>query len=135
MKPLRRKLNRQVTIDPVTGQQRVLALDEGETILSDEKSVDSLDTRYTCFLDCGCDGPVGGRCYECGAISCKNCYGRCHSCGRPLCLACSRYLTSDSGERLRLCKHCHESLSRKRFWSGITQAIKGLFVEEVSRER
>lgn len=87
MKPLRRKKTCEVTHDPITGQERILELTQEEDFLSDHGSVDSASLHQRYFRDCGCDGPIGGRCFECGAISCKSCHRRCHNCQKPICLA------------------------------------------------
>ena len=86
MKPLRRKKTCEVTHDPITGQERILELSQEDDFLSDHGSVDSAGLHQRYFRDCGCDGPIGGRCFECGAISCKSCHGRCHNCQKPICL-------------------------------------------------
>lgn len=92
MKPLRRKKTCEVTHDPITGQERILELTQEEDFLSDHGSVDSAGLHQRYFRDCGCDGPIGGRCFECGAISCKSCHRRCHNCQKPICIAHSNFL-------------------------------------------
>ncbi len=129
MKPLRRKKTCEVTHDPITGQERILELTQEEDFLSDHGSVDSAGLHQRYFRDCGCDGPIGGRCFECGAISCKSCHGRCHNCQKPICLAHSKFLGTNSQERVRLCGCCFEKITRKQNWTKIHKFILSIFVE------
>lgn len=134
MRPLRRKRTGQVTHDPTTGKERILEMNEKEDFLSGHGSVDSADLSHKYFRDCGCDGPIGGRCYECQSISCKDCHGRCHRCQKPICLSCSSFLEIEKDNPLRLCKRCHDILSRKRSWLKVAKVIRSIFVEESPHE-
>jgi len=130
MRPLRRKKKYEVTHNPITGEERILELTQEENVLSDQGSVDSesLSRRY--IRDCGCDGPVGGRCYECGAISCTSCHGRCHSCQKPICLEHSNFLQVEGKESIRLCRRCYGSITRKQRLVRVGRFFLSLLMEE-----
>ncbi len=132
MKPLRRKHTTQVTTDPVTGKDRVLGWSQEEHVLSDKGSVDSSAMERTFFLDCGCEGQAAGRCFECGAISCKTCHGHCQACRKPICMQHSRFLQSEEGA-VRLCGSCFDRISRKQTRAKIGRFVLSLFVERESR--
>ncbi len=106
MKRLRRQKTCEVTYDPITGQDRILELTQEESVLSDQGSVDSESLSRKYFRNCGCDGPVGGQCNKCGAISCTSCHGRCHRCKKPICLEHSHFLQVQGKDAIRFC-HRH----------------------------
>jgi hypothetical protein len=129
MKPFRRKQNCQVTTDPLTGLDRILAFSREEDVLSDEGSIDSTGVERKVFLDCGCDGETGGRCYECGAISCRACHGHCANCHKPICMEHSRFADGGNGESIRLCRNCYDVLSRKQVRAKVRRAVLSLFLK------
>ena len=129
MKPLRRKRKCEVTRDPVTGQERVLALTQEEDIISDQGSVDSVELQYNYFQDCGCAGGIGGRCHECRAMVCEKCFGHCARCQVPLCTEHSRFLGTEGQEKTRLCRRCYDEVMRKRRLSGVGRFFLSIFVE------
>lgn len=130
MRPLRRKKKYEVTQDPTTGKDRILNLTEEEDTLSDQGSVDSAGLHRKYFLDCGCDSGTGGRCYECGAISCTSCHGRCHSCQKPICLEHSNFLQAKGKESIRLCRCCYGSITRKQRLARVGRFFLSLLMEE-----
>ena len=130
MKPYRRKKKCEVTYDPITGQDRILELTQEEHFQSDQGSVDSESLSRKYIRDCGCDGPVGGRCYECGAISCTSCHGRCHSCQKPICLEHSNFLQAKGKESIRLCRCCYGSITRKQRLARVGRFFLSLLMEE-----
>lgn len=134
MKPLRRKKNYEVTQDPKTGLDRILNLIEEEDILSDQGSVDSTRVHYKSFLDCECDSEIGGRCFECGAVSCKTCHGRCNSCQKPICLEHSSFLQVGGEDRIRLCRRCYDSIIRKQKLARVGRIFLSLFIDEDKNE-
>ena len=129
MKPLRRKEMLEVTENPITGQDRVLELTQEEDILSTHGSVDSAGLHRKYIRDCGCDGPVGGRCYECAAISCQACHGRCQSCQKPICLEHSNFLEINGQGRIRLCSRCSETLIRKQKIAKVGRFFFSMFIQ------
>ena len=114
MKPLRRKKMLLVTDDLLTGQERILEISDEVDVLSGQGSVDSVAKRKQYFNDCGCGGPVGGRCHACGSVSCPACHGRCHKCKQPLCLQCSCFVNNRGQEQLRFCRRCADEVIRKQ---------------------
>ena len=134
MRPYIRKKALEVTEDPNTGQERILESEEHEDTYSDQKSFDTLDVRHRYIRDCGCDGPVGGRCHECGAISCTSCHGRCHSCQKPVCLEHSNFMQAESKESIRLCHRCYDAVNRKKLLARALNFVLSLFTEEEMNE-
>lgn len=130
MNPLRRKQTCHVTEDSATGRDRVLGFTQEDDILSDLGSIDSVTIQRLFFLDCGCNKPAFGRCYECGAISCEEHHGICRYCQKPLCTEHSFYLkTEETKEDVRLCGKCFGKASRKQTRSKIGRVILSLFLE------
>jgi len=129
MRSYRRKKALEVTEDPITGRQRILESKEHEDIYSDQKSFDTLDVRHRYIRDCGCTGEIGGRCYECGAISCVSCHGRCQNCKKPICLEHSRFQRAEGKESIRLCHRCYDSVNRKKLLKRVFDFVLSLFTE------
>lgn len=129
MKPLRVKKNCEVTYDPVTGQERVLESAEEIDVLSDQGSIDSLGRRERYSADCGCYKPVGGRCVECGQLSCIDCHGRCYICSSPICLRHSIFVDFPDGRRLRFCSRCHAQGARRRRLHKVGRFLLSPFVD------
>lgn len=129
MRPLRRKNRYEVTDNPMTGQDRILELTQEEDVLSDQGSVDSASLHRRYIRDCGCDGPVGGRCFECQAISCRLCHGRCQGCQKPLCLQCSSFLDFGEHGRIRLCNRCYDETTRKQRLAKVGRFLLSPFVQ------
>ncbi len=117
MRRLRRIINAIVSKDP-KGQKQILGMTEEEHIRTDEGSTDTYNTQYANFLDCGCDINVGigGKCFDCKGISCKNCFGHCENCRKPLCSECSEDFESCTNDEknIRLCKRCYNEAKRKK---------------------
>lgn len=123
MRPLRRKQQYEVTDGPVPGQERVLESNDEAHLLSDEGSVDS-SARHKCYPnDCGCFKPVGGRCVQCGQLSCVDCHGHCNSCGKPLCRECTVSIDLPNAERIRLCGRCHTQIRRQQRTARIMRVL------------
>jgi len=130
MRPLRHDNAFEVTHNPISGQDRILESTEKTDLLSDDGSIDSSGVHRKYFRDCGCDGPVGGCCYQCQAISCTACHGRCQNCQMPICLQHSHFWETDKQGIIRLCTHCFDSLTRKYKWSKVGNLLLSLFVEK-----
>ena len=128
MRPLRQKRLIEVTDGPVAGQERILEASDEVHVLSDEGSVDTLNKRERHPCDCGCFSPVGGRCYECGAITCVRCHGHCSSCGKPICLEHSVAVDVPGDQRVRFCGSCYTGLARKQRLARITRFLLSPFV-------
>lgn len=111
-RPLRRKRHFEIAVDPETGKEYLFESSVEEDHLSDEDSIDSSLEHKQYPKNCGCYKSAGGRCAECGRISCVDCHGRCQKCGSPLCLFHSIFIDSSNG-RIRLCRRCHGQLVRQ----------------------
>ena len=107
MRPLRSKKTYH-TVRDNTGQNRVWQLLQEDDILSDEGSVDSVSVQESYFLECGCNAPPAGRCYQCGAQSCEAHCGICLRCRKPICPECSIF--TESG---RWCGDCLKIITRE----------------------
>lgn len=129
MKPLRRKNKRQVTYDPNAKQDREWHLEQSQDVLSAEGSVDTDEIVRKIFKDCGCDGEIGGRCFDCGAVSCISCHGRCNKCQKPICLQHSTFVDKEDGNKERLCNTCHDILIRKRGWDKVGRFFLSLITD------
>ncbi len=132
MRPLRRKHTTQITTDPITGEERILGWSQEEDVLGDQGSVDSMSVQRKFFLDCGCEGEGAGRCFECGAISCRECHGRCAKCQKPICPQHSRFLEMANQGQVRLCGSCFDKTSRKQARARIGRFLLSLFVQRGS---
>ena len=87
---------------------------------------------------CGCFAPAGGRCSECGAISCIRCHQHCGGtenpsslgCGKPLCREHCHYLTLSEGKILPLCKQCFSKITRKLNRQKACRLLLSPFIEQ-----
>ena len=129
MKPLRRKNTFEVIKDP-TGHQQLSPITEEEDVLSDEGSIDSTSYHHKIFRACGCEGSagIGGRCYECGAMSCPSCHGSCNSCHKPICLQHSKYHGIQE-QKIRLCGRCYDQARRKQKSQKIKRFLLSLVIK------
>lgn len=126
-RPIRRKRQVEVTDDPFSGQERILEeCHENDYLVNG--SIDTHSKRKRYFRDCGCDGPVGGRCFECGAISCQNHHGHCNQCGKPICMQHSVSIAIESQQPMRLCQHCHDEMVRRHRLRKIVRTLLLPFV-------
>ena len=128
MKPLRRKSTYQIAQDQATGQDRVLGETHENDVLSDEGSIDSTLIQRNVFLDCGCNAPSAGKCFQCDAYSCQAHHGICSRCRKPICLECSTFVDSDGKER-RFCDGCYEFVSRKQMQKKVKHFFLSIFLE------
>lgn len=128
MRTLRQKQQIDVTDDPVTGQERVLDESVEIDVLGDQGSVDTVSRHKRIFRDCGCDGPPGGQCSECGAISCPRCHGHCGRCGKPICLEHSVVVGAPDEQGPRLCRRCDVAIRRRRRLASFGRSALSPFV-------
>jgi hypothetical protein len=128
MRPIRRKEQYKVVVDPLTGQERPSEGYYENDILSDEGSVDTFGKHKDFFKDCGCLGPAGGRCHDCHALSCVSCHGRCGVCAKPICLQCSVFADVAGGGKVRLCRRCHLRIVRRERQRKVVRFLLSPFV-------
>ena len=100
--------------------------------LSDQD--DSLESTYfeeAYSHHCGCFAEPGGRCSECGRISCVRCHRHCGGsdnqthlgCGKPLCREHSHSITFAGGASIPFCSDCYDRLSRRQRRARVTSAV------------
>ena len=106
--------------------------------LSDQDgSLDSVYFEEKYNHHCGCFALPGGRCCECGVISCIRCHCHCGGsddqtylgCGKPLCREHSHYMMLE-GVNIPFCKHCHGKFTRKQQRARVTRCLLDPFIEE-----
>ncbi len=107
--------------------------------LSDQDgSLESVYYEETINQRCGCFAPPGGRCSECGVISCVRCHQHCGGtenpspigCGKPLCREHSHYITVADGRSMPFCKRCYSRIARKQRRQRITGLLLAPFIEQ-----
>jgi|GEM_PF-6088655 len=111
--------------------------DEIHNISDQDGCLESIYTEETQNQHCGCFGSPGGRCSECGVISCVKCHRHCGGtevstslgCGKPLCREHSRYLQLGDGNNLPFCKQCYGKLRRKQSWRKVGRFLADPFVD------
>lgn len=106
--------------------------------LSDQDgAVESIYYEETYNQHCGCFAPPGGRCSECGVISCVRCHQHCggtenpasFGCGKPLCREHSHYKAVSEGKTLPFCKRCYSKTTRKQTRKIIASLLFSPFIE------
>jgi hypothetical protein len=104
-------------------------------------SVESIYIEERTTLKCGCYADIGGRCAECGAVSCVRCHQHCGGsqnpvslgCGKPLCREHTSYQTIAESVTIPLCRQCKAKLNRKKHRQIATNLILNPFIEREDR--
>ena len=112
--------------------------DEIHNLSDVDGSVESLYCEETVNHHCGCFGTPGGRCSECGVVSCIRCHQHCGGtnnpnpigCGSSLCREHSHYLTLADGQSLPFCKDCYGKITRKERRQKVGRVLLSAFVEQ-----
>lgn len=112
--------------------------DEVHSLSDTDDGLESIYLEERQNRHCGCFAPEGGRCSECGAISCNKCHQHCGGsvnsspcgCGKPICREHSYYLTLPDGRTIPFCKNCHGKITRKGRWQFAGRLVLGAFIEE-----
>ena len=128
--PVRRQANLLSMPDPDSGKTVVVPTNEQVMTLSPQGSPDSIGLTHMLFHRCRCsiEQPVGGRCYECGGTSCVRCHGHCARCHKPICPEHSKFTDGPTGQQVRLCRVCHDSMRRKRLVGGAARILLSPFI-------
>ena len=116
--------------------QNLGGTEETHNISDLDEALESTYYEEKTSLHCGCFGVPGGRCSECGVISCEKCHRHCGGseqssslgCGKPLCREHSHYLEIN-GVSLPFCKRCYSKITRSKKWRKIGKTIMNPFVE------
>ena len=107
--------------------------------LSDQDgSLESVYYEETLNQHCGCFAPPGGRCGECGVISCIRCHQHCGGtenpssigCGKPLCREHSHYITVADSRTMPFCKQCFSKITRKHNRQKVCRLLLAPFIEQ-----
>lgn len=122
--PFRRTHKREVTHDPVSGEERTFDEQFEADVYGDQGSIDTTSTHTCVPCDCGCYAPVKGRCAVCGAISCEEHRGICRDCGKPICLEHSVFIHNADEKPIRLCRR-H---ARRRRAAVVYRAVLAPFI-------
>ena len=110
----------------------------GEMHSDNGNDLESTYYEETYNLSCGCFGQPGGRCWQCGAISCVNCHQHCGGlnnptslgCGKPICREHSHYIPLGQDANLPFCSQCRDRIKRKLRRQKITGLFLGPFIEQ-----
>ena len=116
--------------------------DEVHNLSDMDGSVESLYSEETVNHHCGCFAPPGGRCSECGVISCVRCHQHCGGtnnpnpigCGKSLCREHSHYLTLADSQSLPYCKSCYSKIARKQRRQKVCRLLLAPFVEQENKQ-
>ena len=122
--PVRRTHKREVTHDPVSGEERTFDEQFEADVYGPQGSIDTTSTHTRVPCDCGCYAPVEGYCAVCGAISCQRHHGICLDCGKSICLEHSVFMPDANGGVIRLCKR-H---ARRRRAAVVYRAVLAPFI-------
>ena len=120
------------------GNEHVSWVHGEETTLSPDGSPDTIelhsDETYPCLHPL--HHPFGGRCADCGALSCERCHTHCENqnCNKPICPACAKHLPVKDQVGGTLCRACAESVSRQRRIGGALSFLIAPFVERAARD-
>lgn len=112
--------------------------DEIHNLSDVDGSLESIYVEEQNNQACGCFGTPGGRCSECGAISCVRCHRHCGGtdipnplgCGKPLCREHSHYLVPQNGQSIPFCRHCYGKITRRERWELVGRLLFEPFVEK-----
>ena len=115
---------------------------EVHNISDQDGALESTYFEETHNLHCGCFGQPGGRCSECGVISCIRCHRHCGGsdnqaylgCGRPLCREHSYYMMFEGGISIPFCRYCYDEVSRKNNRVKVARFLLSPFVERKIRD-
>ena len=111
--------------------------EETHSLSDSDGSLDCVYCEETVNHHCGCFAAPGGRCSECGMISCVKCHQHCGGtdnpiplgCGKPLCREHSHYLMLAEGQSLPFCKQCYSRIGRRERRQTAFRLLLGPFVD------
>lgn len=125
--------------NPINGSvDNMGSTDEVHNLSDFDDCVESLYSEEIFNHHCGCFASPGGRCSECGVISCIRCHQHCGGtdnpnpigCGKPLCREHSHYLSFGDGQSLPFCKGCYSKIARKALRHKVCRLLLDPFVEK-----
>ena len=123
--------------NPVDNSVENLSINDEIHGRGDQDSLDNIYCEEKSNLQCGCFGAPGGRCSECGAISCTRCHRHCGGtdqtsplgCNKPICRQHSYFLIVDNGVNLPFCKQCYSKIIRDRRFKKIGRLLLSPFID------
>ena len=99
-------------------------------------SVESIYIEERINHKCGCFAEAGGRCAECGAVSCIQCHRHCGGdsglplgCGKPLCREHAHYKVIGDGTAIPFCKQCAGKMTQKNRQQTVTRLLLSPFID------
>ena len=125
--------------NPISGTvDNMGSTDEVHNLSDTDGALESLYSEEILNRHCGCFGSPGGRCSECGVVSCIRCHQHCGGtdnpiplgCGKPLCREHSSFITFDEGQTLPFCKTCYSKITRRKRRQMATRLLLSPFVEQ-----
>ena len=116
-RPIRRVVKVFVRPHPETGEPMNVPVSGEETSLSDSGNADTVAVQFSQSYDCGhsLEREFGGKCFECGGLSCNECHCRCSTCKKPLDPRCD---ASEESEKPK-CGECNREERNKRLVAGL----------------
>lgn len=132
-----------ISRNPVSGSVDNMGSSDEVHNLSDQNgAVESLYCQEVLNHHCGCFASPGGRCSECGVVSCLRCHQHCGGtdtpsplgCGKPLCREHSNFITFGQGQVLAFCKSCYGKITRKARRQKVGRLLLSPFVEQENEQ-
>ncbi|MCK5000311.1 MAG: hypothetical protein KAS23_12280 [Anaerohalosphaera sp.] len=129
--------------NPINGTvDNMGSTDEVHNLSDFDGSLESMYCEEKINHHCGCFGSPGGRCSECGVISCVRCHQHCGGtdnpspigCGKPICREHSHYLMLADGQSLPFCKGCFSKITRKERRQIAARLLLSPFVEQEDKQ-
>jgi hypothetical protein len=128
-----------ISHNPISGTiDNMGSTDEIHNLSDTDGCLESLYTEESVNHNCGCFGPPGGRCSECGVISCTRCHQHCGGtdnpsplgCGKPLCREHSNFITFGEWQTLAFCKTCYSKITRRERRQIAKRLLLSPFIEQ-----
>ena len=125
--------------NPIDGTvENMGSTDEVHNFSDTDGALESLYSEEKHNHHCGCFGEPGGRCSECGVVSCVRCHQHCGGtdnpsplgCGKPLCREHSNFITFGQEQTLAFCKSCYGKIARKECRQIVGKLLLSPFIEK-----
>jgi hypothetical protein len=101
-------------------------------------SIESIYIEERMSQKCGCFADAGGRCAECGAVSCVRCHQHCggndntvsQGCGKPICREHTRYQLISGTTLIPFCGQCAQKMNRKKQRQIVVRLLLSPLIEQ-----
>ena len=102
--------------------------------ISPEDSLDTIESEFDQFLDCGCSAKPNQprfHCCEpgCPHVVCDQHVRYCQVCMKGLCSQCQHFLMVTPSQRVDLCPTHYHEVRRKQFWQNLARTALRPFVD------